>query len=248
MQDQEQVVLEAINVLELLDRTDPAGAALLSYLYTADSRINSPICRLREYTDLRKTTANQRRVAGELMEEIAYLAFLGLRGVSQIKSYQSAAAQYDLLASGDDLAWQYVCKMLYMKLGARSILVEAKAKKSKLRDRDLSRLLGIMESHLSTSGLAVFFTLNGASGYPTAGKSQRCLQACRLRQVLYYAKTEKPTIVLDKSDIFRLDKNGSLTKIIFGKVRDLAELSALHPATVAGPVEVVLPKHLLKYG
>ncbi len=89
------------------------------------------------------------------------------------------------------------------------------------------------------------FTLEGAAGFPKRNSTrQRAIQDCRLRQVLYHAKTGKYIIVLDKEDILSLGQNGTLMTLLIRKIRDLNELTGLPTVTVKQFQEIDLPQHL----
>lgn len=249
MHSREQLVQIAIDTLKLL-KTDNAdnresNNQLASYLYTADTALSEYLLKLKEYTQLKKPTSKQSKEAGNLLEQIVLLVFKGLEGVQNIKSFQSAGPQYDLLISGDDVAWLYVCDLLYLDIDKRNIVVEAKATKSPVPDKQFARLCSIMHLNLEGSGLGIFFTLNGASGFPKPNSSrQRAVSDCRLRQIVFHAKTNKIIVVLDQNDIFELDKNGTFLQILTRKIRDLFELSGL-PTTPAEKLkELDLPPHL----
>jgi hypothetical protein len=247
MLSQKEFVERAIEALENIDPNDPASADLATYLYTADRRLSNYIDQLKEFTQLENPTLSESKKGGEMLEQIAFLVFQGLKGVTSLKSFQSAGPQYDLLVSGDQAAWLYVCKLLYLKENQRGIVVEAKATKARLPDKQFARLCSIMELNLSSIvGLGVFFTLNGATGFPQSESSrQRTIRDCRLRQVLFHAKTQKLIVVLDKDDIFELGKNGTLIQILVRKIRDLCELSGLPTPPVDEPKEMIdLPNHL----
>ena len=206
-----QSVIEAI---ALLDKNDPASDQLASYLYIADSRLSDYLDQLRKFTQLESPTLPESKKGGELLEQIAFLTFQGLKGATSLKSFQSAGPQYDLLVSGDQLTWLHVCHLLYLKENQRGIVVEAKATKQRLPDNQ------------------------------SGGSRQRAISNCRLRQVLFHAKTQKLIIVLDKDDIFELGKNGTLIQILVRKIRDLCELSGLPTTPICEPKEIDLPKHL----
>jgi len=246
MFSQEELVQSVIDSLELLNKNDPALDNLVSYLYIPDRRLSEYLDQLREFTKLQNPTPSESKMGGELLEQIAFLAFQGLKGATSFKNFQSPGPQYDLLVSGDQLAWLCVCKLLYLKENQRGIVVEAKAIKDRLPDKQFARLCSIMELNLSSIvGLGVFFTLNGASGFPKKDSSrQRSISDCRLRQVLFHAKTQKFIVVLDKNDIFELGKNGSLIQIIVRKIRDLCELSGLPTPSISEYEEIDLPNHL----
>lgn len=242
---QEELVETIIGSLELLDCLDPSTDALFGYLYKPHPALGNLIVQLEEYAKIDRPPKKVREKAGRLMEQIAAVSFVQIKGVSSIKSYQSAAAQYDLLVSGDSLSWSTLAKMLYMRDNRRDILIEAKARSQKLTDKEFSRLIGILETHLSVVGMGVFFTIQGATGFPKPGVPQRALRDCQLRQALYFAKTEKPIIIFDLRDLMALNTVGALPRLIARKVRALSELCA-HPFDPSPtPVEVNLPPHIL---
>jgi len=245
MQSQEQLIQTIINALEQLEPDDPAANNLASYLYIADEKLSDYLDKLYNYTQSTKPTLKQTQEAGKLLEQIVLLVFKGLQGVQSIKSFQSAGPQYDLLVSGDNLRWLTVCRLLYLNTDKRDIVVEAKATKSSLPDKQFARLCSIMDLNLTGSGVGIFFTLNGATGFPKSGSSrQRAVSDCRLRQIIFHAKTNKMIIVLDKNDIFELGKNGTLIQIIIRKIRDLFELSGLPTTPAEEFSEIDLPIHL----
>ncbi|RCJ42275.1 hypothetical protein A6770_08690 [Nostoc minutum NIES-26] len=246
MPSQKELVQSVIDALVLLNRDDPESDKLASYLYNADPRLSEYLEKLKQFTQLKNPTLSESKKAGELLEQIVCLVFRGLQGATSFKSFQSAGPQYDFIVSGDQLAWLHVCNLLYLKENQRSIVVEAKATQSPLPDKQFARLCSIMELNLSsTVGLGVFFTLNGATGFPQQSDSrQRAIRDCRLRQVIFHAKTQKIIVVLDKDDIFEFSKNGSLIQILVRKIRDLEELSGLPTPSVEQREEVDLPDHL----
>jgi len=242
MQSQDELVK---NILQALDLLEPGNLALLSYLYQADNRLPDYLSKFKEFTELSRPTERQRREAGKLLEEIVFLAFKGLRGVQSIKSFQSAGPQYDLLVTGNDLNWHTTCKNLYLDVEKRDIVIEAKAKQSVLADKDFARLCSIMENNLRGAGLGIFITIKGASGFPRRGDPrQRRVSDCRLRQIIFHAKTNKIIVVMDKEDIFELGNNGALLLILIRKIRDLFELSGLDTTPVQNHVEIDVPPHL----
>lgn len=251
MLTQEELVEQILDTLQKLDRDNPATDKLASYLYIADKRLNKYIDDLDQILDeIQKNkksepqTHSKRILAGKLLEQIMYLSFRGLKGVSSLKSFQSAGPQYDLVVSGDGQNWLTICKLFYLDPERRDIVIEAKAKESKLPDKDFARLCNIMELNLHGCGLGILFTLNGATGFPEdLSQRQRSLRDAKLRQVLFHAKTQKIIIVFDKKDIFSLTKNGSLISLITRKIRDLSENTGL-PVVSISLEEVDLPDHL----
>jgi hypothetical protein len=245
MRSQEQLVEDMINAMELLETGHPALNKLASYLYIADKELSHYLDKLHECTHLKNPKLQETQEAGKLLEQIALLIFKGLKGIQSIKSFQSAGPQYDLFVSGDDIYWKEVCKTLYLDWSQRDIVVEAKATKVALPDKQFARLCNIMELNLRGTGLGIFFTLNGATGFPKAGSSRkRTVSDCRLRQILFHAKTNKMIVVLDKDDISELTKNGTLIQILTRKIRDLFELSGLPTTPAEQFQEIDLPPHL----
>ncbi len=245
MRSQKQLVEDIINAMKLLKQEDPELNKLASYLYTVDKNLHNYLDKLNKFIELKKPSLKETQEVGKLLEQIAFLVFKGLEGVQSIKSFQSAGPQYDLLISGDDVGWLQVCNLLYLDTNQRDIVVEAKATKSPVPDKQFARLCNIMELNLRGAGLGIFFTINGATGFPKAGNSrQRAVSDCRLRQILFHAKTRKIIVVLDKDDIFELAKNGTLIQLLTRKIRDLFELSGLPTTPVEEFKEIDLPPHL----
>jgi len=241
------IVVNFLKALEDIDQVnDGSNTTIASYLYDPDTRIPAHLKRLKAYIEQKSPTQNQRQEAGKLLEQIVFLAFRSLKGLSSVKSFSSAGPQFDLLISGDSESWLVLYKLLYMKENCRDIVVEAKCTKDKVTDQQFARLCSLMEINLfRTTGLGIFFTLNGATGFPNRDQSnrQRKLSDARLRQALFHARTGKSIIVLDSQDIFELDKPASLIQILIRKIRDIEHLSGLSIET-CNPYEVDLPKHL----
>ncbi|BCL37738.1 hypothetical protein [Nostoc sp. MS1] len=234
-----------INAMKSLESGNPALNKLASYLYKADAQLSKYLDELNIYIQLDKPTRKQTQDAGKLLEQIVLLLFKGLKGVQTIKSFQSAGPQYDLLVSGDDLSWDVMCKTLYLDREKRDIVIEAKATNSPLPDKQFARLCSIMEHNLRGAGLGIFITLNGASGFPKRDSTrQRAVSDCRLRQIIFHARTNKIIVVLEKEDLFQLTQNGSLIEILARKIRDLSELSGLPTTPAEQFQEIDLPAHL----
>ncbi|MDZ7961493.1 MAG: hypothetical protein RMY34_27045 [Aulosira sp. DedQUE10] len=191
MPTQDELVESIINAMDSLEAGNPALNKLASYLYKADVKLSEYLDALKIFTQLNKPTLKETQEAGKLLEQIVLLAFKGLKGVQSIKSFQSAGPQYDLLVSGDDLPWQNVCKTLYLDWNQRDIVIEAKATKEALPDKQFARLCSIMDLNLKGAGLGIFITLNGATGFPKLGSSrQRAVSDCRLRQIIFHANID----------------------------------------------------------
>ncbi|MCM0592791.1 MAG: hypothetical protein HEQ35_28505 [Gloeotrichia echinulata IR180] len=245
MPSQDELVESIINAMDLLESGSPALNKFASYLYQPDNELSEYLDKLKIFTELEKPTLKQTQEAGKLLEQIVILVFKGLKGVQSIKSFQSAGPQYDLLVSGDDLSWKAVCKTLYLDWEKRDIVIEAKATKAPLPDKQFARLCSIMDLNLKGAGLGIFITLNGATGFPKLGNSrQRAVSDCRLRQIIFHAKTNKIIVVLDKDDLFQLTKNGTLIEVLTRKIRDLSELSGMPTTSVEQFQEIDLPEHL----
>ncbi|MBG1270179.1 hypothetical protein [Nostoc sp. WHI] len=245
MESNDELVDNMIKAMELLKSGDPALNKLASYLYKADDKLCEYLDKLKIYIELETPKSKQTQEAGKLLEQIVLLLFKGLKGVQSLKSFQSAGRQYDLLVSGDDIDWKVVCKTLYIEWENRNIVIEAKATKAPLEDKQFARLCSIIEHNLRGAGLGIFVTLNGASGFPKRNSiRQRAVSDCRLRQIVFHARTNKIVVVLEKEDLFELTKNGTLIEVLTRKIRDLSELSGLPTTPVEQFHEIDLPAHL----
>jgi hypothetical protein len=249
MENQGEYIVRLMEAMENLNLEDGDSVSnIASYLYNPDPHISDYLLKLKEYLELTSPSGKQLRDAGDLLEQVATLAFCGLKGINSIKSFRSAGPQYDLLVSGDSFQWLFLQKLLYRDGQQRDILVEAKCTSEKVSDPQFARLCSLMEINLfQTVGVGVFFTLKGATGFPERnGIRQKKLSEARLRQALFHARTGKSIVVLDVSDIFLLDKPASLAKILIRKIRDLEYLSGLPSKEIYGEseVEVDVPKHL----
>jgi hypothetical protein len=206
--------------------------------------------------DYRRWWSNQRdEIPGQLMEEIACLAFLCLKGLGSIKSFQSHSKQLDLVVSGNSLNWLMATQILKLPSKQRTIIVEAKNEDNRLADQDFSRLCSILaDKFREQAALGVFFTRRGASGFPSRSddgskpQRKRKLEYSRATQVLFHARTGKYVVVLDSCDIFRLKQPGALLRILEAKILDVEECSGL-PLKYNGPWEMVadLPSHLAQH-
>jgi len=229
--DQGALIVNLLKAIKILNPKDEISRnSIASYLYVPDTRISGHLQELKDYILIKSPTDTQRKNAGNLLEKIVALTFCGLRGLTSIKSFCSASCQYDLLVSGDTEEWEPLYRLLYMKDNQRDIVIEAKCTKAKVNDQQFARLCSLMEVNLfTTTGLGIFFTLNGATGFPKRGQTERQqkLSDARLRQALFHARTGKTVVVLDAQDIFELDKPASLIQILTRKIRDVEHLSGL---------------------
>ena len=237
--------------LKFLKRDSPESDELINWLYTPDPQISNHLDQLKCFLEIEKPTKIQRQEAGYLLEKILVIAFKGLAGYSEIKNYQSASHQYDLLISGDNAEWDIICDRIYLRnthqnQNYRGILVEAKAIGSSVSSAQFSRLCSIMSLELcGTVGLGIFFTIEGAAGFPKRGDNRIvCVKYARLCQVLFHARSGKKIVVLDKDDILELDQNGSLIKILIRKIKELEELSGLPIEPINELVDIDLPDYL----
>jgi len=196
-----------------------------------------------------RPSQKDRRDAGYKLEELALAVFHGLSGWFSIKSFQSSTAQYDLLMSGEGPEWEDILQLLTIdpRKYAVSIVVEAKATKARVDDAQFARLCSLMQNNLKKrSVLGIFFTLNGASGFPIDDtKAVKSIGYSRLRQLLFYAETNKPIVVLDIHDIQQLTENGSLLRILSRKIMEIEEQTGL-PTCKEKIKEVLLPENLEK--
>jgi len=246
-----QAYTQITEALKYLERDSPESDELINWLYTPDFRLSNYLSELESFLSINNPTKEQSREAGYLLEKILFLAFKGLAGFSEIKNCQSASHQYDLLISGDGAPWDIICDRLYLRdmqqnQFYRGILVEAKAIGDSVSSAQFARLCHIMSMELcSTVGLGVFFTIEGAAGFPKRGKKRVvCVRQARLCQVIYYARSGKKIVVLDREDIFELNKNGALIKILMRKVKEIEELSGLPTASIGDLVDIDLPIYL----
>lgn len=244
MKSQRELVDSIISSLQSLDPGSPEADDLAPYLYTADQRLGSYVKDLVTLSSLEKLNKEQRSEAGKLMEQVALLAFESLEGATIFKGFQSAGPQHDLIVSGDSARWVTLCRYLYVEDHRRIMLIEAKATQGRLEDKQFARLCSVIDTNLPLVGLGVFFTLHGASGFPTPAQRQRAIRDSRLRQVLYHAKHARPIVVFDKEDILRLELNGSLPRMLSRKIRDISELSGLLTVPPEFGSETDLPDHL----
>ena len=233
----------------ILGLTDPDKALLLPLLYTPDSRLRSRVKqmdRLLRRKAAGKLTPSETQQLGYLLEEVALLVFQGLAGITSLKSYQSAGPQHDLVVAGNDSLWLCICEMLHIAKFS-GILVEAKATKGKVGDKEFQRVGSIVTHHLGkTVGLGVFLSIKGATGFPSRGEKEKKLsrRAGRVTQIIVYQSAKKPIVVLDWEDIQELDKAGALITTLERKVREIEEMTGAPTALPSKPIDVMLPDRL----
>lgn len=237
--------------LQFLKKDSPEADELINWLYTPVPQVSDHLDQLKCFLEIENPTRSQRRETGYLLEKILVLAFKGLAGYSEIKNFQSASHQYDLLISGDNAEWDIVCDRLYLRntqinQNYRGILIEAKAIGKSVSSSQFARLCSIMSLELCDAvGLGIFFTIEGAAGFPKRGENRIvCVKYARLCQVLFHARSGKKIVVLDKDDILELDQNGSLIKILIRKINELQELSGLPVKPINELIDIDLPDYL----
>ena len=218
------------------------------YLYKPDETL---VSRIKDYQAWCQTQAGED--PGQLMEEIALLAFKCLRGWSDIKSYQSYAPQHDLVISGSELDWISFILYLSPSWQYHTIVVEAKNYSEKIDDQIFSRLCSILLNVFeNSSNLGVFFTRLGATGFPDdvdgiVQHRQRGLRDSQATQIIFHAKTEKCVIVFTHNDILKLGEPGALPRLLEAKIRAIEEYTGLPPRFDEEWKEIDLPDHLKKH-
>jgi hypothetical protein len=236
-------IIEALKYLHY----DSDCEDIINWLYTPDPGLTNYLDQLKSFLKMKNSTRLDKQKAGYLLEQILAVTFKGLIGYSEIKSYRSASHQLDFCISGDGSDWDIICDRIYIRnQGYRGIVVEAKAIGSPVSSAQFSRLCSIMNLELcDTVGLGIFFTIEGAAGFPKRdGRRILGVRDARLCQLLFHAKTGKKIIVLDKDDIFELDSNGALIRILIRKVKELEQSSGMATVSVKELIEIDLPMHL----
>jgi hypothetical protein len=230
---------------ELKKRGHNESNLFANYYYHPSIKLSGLIDELKQYISIKNPSKIEQQSAGKLMEKIAFVSLRSLKGINEVKSFQSVSAQYDLLISGDELTWSRIFSILGVTDIPKGILIEAKAYAKPIEDKHFSRLCNLIQLDLDKSvGIGIFFTIKGATGFPQRdGKRKRCISDCRFRQVLFHAKTNKSIIVLDSEDIFTLDRNGSLILLLKRKIGDIEKLTGL-PTELEKLIDVDLPPHL----
>jgi len=193
--------------------------------------------------------------AGQLMEEIALLTFLSVKGEKSLKSFQSYGPQVDLSVTGSDGNWRILCSHLRIDWNQRTICVEAKNINDKVDDQQFGRFCSIVEHMFRNDCLVgVFFTRSGASGLPEESDTatsltirKRGLRDAAATQLLFHARTRKYVVVFDDLDIRSLTVRGSFVQVLNKKLRQVEEWTGLPSSFTEKYVEVDLPRHLRKH-
>lgn len=225
---------EILDFISNIDEQDQFSPDVVKQL--APSLCRSPpelqhlISGLAAYRSIPDPDARQRACAGKHLESIAALAFAGLRGVSRLEQIKTLAAEYDLIVSGDrhlNPKWAVICKTLGFNSKESSILIEVKATSETVSDAQFLRLCAIRDAHFDSEvGLAVFFTIKGASGFPnTKNGKVGALRNAYMHQALYYARKGIPVVVLDYDDVIQMSAPGALLAVIRQRIDDLRTLT-----------------------
>src|SRR5688572_24221025 len=103
----EELIEQILEGFAGLEELDPRNQNLLESEGWVEEILYAPVqelkVRLKDYFDWRN--GKRKEDAGKLLEEIAYLLFKSLKGVGEIHSYQSYAAQHDLVVNGGSVKW-----------------------------------------------------------------------------------------------------------------------------------------------
>lgn len=243
------VISESISLISSLSNDcdhDPLDT-YYGYLYAPDSRLNATMSKLFRLMDKTNPSKAEQLECGRLLERLAGLAFAGLEGATSFKSFRAPSAQYDLLVTGDSIHWDHICRLLYSQGTPGTIVVEAKAISERVSDQVFSRLCNVLDHKLfNTCFMGVLMTINGAAGFPRVGDESRRskLSEVRLSQAMYFAKSRKPVVVLERTDYDELLKPGGLIRLLRRKIRDAEELSGLPITACDDILETDLPPHL----
>jgi hypothetical protein len=250
----------AVDSPRIMSWADLNGVDLADYVYEPDDTL---ISRIADYQTWCQTESGED--AGQLMEEIAYLAFRCLKGRGELNSYQSYDAQHDLVVDGNQELWNQLMDYLHLPRTGRTILVEAKNKKNKKSNKlragnqevetkvsakEFSRLCAVIQNKFTTTcHLGIFFTRFGASGFPHEDRSIT-LSFAWATQVIFHAITEKFVVVLTHKDILSLVNKGALPRILEEKIREVEAAKArgmTFENNYEGQKRPILPPHLAKY-
>lgn len=213
--------------------------------------LQTPIPELRERLNDYFEWCNGRKVenAGELLEEIAYLLFKSLKGHQNIRSYQSFAAQHDLVVDGSSPAWHMLMNYLHLPQNGRTIIVECKNQEKEISDQQFSRLCGILRGKFDeTAHLGIFISHTTASGFPKNNAKKRSLSNARATQVIFHADTKKFVVVIDHKNLEMIAKGVSFPKILEAKIREVEAAYGGEISFTDEWEETKLPAHLEKYG
>ena len=225
--------------------TDPEKDPFAPMLCAAHPGMAATLAEFHELS--RRSNREALRAAALRLETICAMAFAGLEGLSEIKNYHAAGAQFDLLVRGNRVhpLWESVCSFLKIKDPRDGILVEVKATRTPVDSAQVLRLGALIEHHFAnTVGLGVLLCPKGATGHPTPGKRRKGLHDARLYQVLFRARLSIPIVVLNSSDLPSLIERGGLLRRLAWRTSELAELHGLAEPDVRNCIEADVPTHL----
>jgi hypothetical protein len=234
---------------QLSELLDHFGLDHALALYDPDEALRQRLSEYAAWCD-----GNSVEDAGNLMEELAFLAFQCLQGHNSMKSYWSFSAQHDLVISGGSALWDLLMDYLHLEKSGRSILIEAKnlseTKHStgKIDDHQFSRVCGILQNKfVSTAHLGVFFSRHSATGFPKHGQTLKHLHDAQATQLIFHALTKKFVVVLDDDDIRRLGEPGALPRLLEAKIREIEAWTGRPIEFTDNWEEVLLPPHLAQH-
>jgi hypothetical protein len=243
----EEFFEQYIEALEQVGEATGPLQNLSSLLYPANDELDQYIQKLEAICSKQHPTDADKREAGNLMEQIAFLAFRNLARADSLQSYRSPVGQHDLLVSGQDVPWTMLMSMCQGNKNFGGILVEAKAWGGKVGTAEFLRLYALIEISMKYScDIGVFFTVKGASGFPRdPGTHQTKVSECRLLQVLAMAKSGIRVVVFDLDEIKTLVQAGSLPVALQRKIKDIEAINGRWLPSTSPDVQLVdLPEHL----
>jgi len=191
----------------------------------------------------RKERAPLESLGGKLMEQIAYLVMADFVRFGAARSYQSFAAQIDLLLTVDP-----VFKLFFrdfLNIDTAKILIEAKNTSECISDSQFRRLCHIVESQFSNDcRLGIFFSREGATGFHFKKGKGRALRDAAAIQALFHARTSRYIIVFEHADIIRMKQVGEFPRLVKRRLDEVEDATLLSPDNFDSLSEVLLPPHL----
>lgn len=238
---------ESMSIFELLklvaaqENTDQDS--FYTRLYSPDLRLKAAIDDLK---GARSAGLNSQEI-GESMERVAALILRGARWLERPRSFQSTSAQYDLICSVEPHLGLVLRLVLGLDFEFSSFIVEAKAESEVLSNTHFLRLCHLVCSASDISQIGIFFTMRGASGFPSKSKSSlRKVSDCWLSQLLFYARYQRFVLVFDLGDIDELCQEGSFVRFLKQKMDAVRTQYGKYtePQLVARGADLDLPDHL----
>lgn len=229
------------SITQLMGGLSPEGRARVAKLklwtfgYQMEATLPGLVSAVLALTKGDSPDDRQRR--GALLEEVAVVLFAGVYAVpaSGIESWRGPMGQHDLLVrASDTLGGADLKEALF---GHRfDLLIEAKATKGKVDVGIMHKLCGSLSGHFqSTASIGIFLALEGITG---GGK--RTTAEAQLVRMLFYARTQKPIIVIDKNDLKRLAGGENLLGMMKVKLQQLESGRIDDP----GYTSIPLPQNL----